>query len=488
MAFSVDEAIVRAKSLAMLGDIDQAKQLYRTVLETFPNNKQAHDGLAELDNFLKQINALVVLYRQGRLEAVLEQGEALSKQYPQSFVLCDIMSTINARLRRWDAAKIFVTKMLQIKPDHAVTHYNLGIILKELGRHGEAIDCFIKAVQINPGYADAHNNLGNSFRELGRYDEAHRHYRKALELRPSQAEVHSNLADLLNVLGKTQEALTEARRAIALNPQYAEAYVNAAAITLTAGEPEEALRWLDRLATFAPDHPGGLLARARALLECDRPKEALEAARRAVTVTPKSGEAANALGQVLAELDQSEEALAMFERAAMLPAPQPEDALINKGILLMQIDRNSEALAAYDAALAINHASARALFNRIGIRSSATDDTDIARMELLLASGAVESNDNKIMLHFTLGKAWLDAGDGDRAFAHLAEGNRLKRKSIIYDPDAMERRFAQIAESFNPGLMARFADAGDAADVPVFVLGMPRSGTTLIEQNSCLSP
>ena len=144
MAFSVDEAIVRAKSLAMLGDIDQAKQLYRTVLETFPNNKQAHDGLAELDIFLKQINALVVLYRQGRLEAVLEQGEALSKQYPQSFVLCDVMSTINARLRRWDAAKIFVTKMLQIKPDHAVTHYNLGIILKELGRHGEAIDCFTR--------------------------------------------------------------------------------------------------------------------------------------------------------------------------------------------------------------------------------------------------------------------------------------------------------------------------------------------------------
>jgi tetratricopeptide (TPR) repeat protein len=482
MAFSVDEAIVRAKSLAMLGDIDQAKQLYRTVLETFPNNKQAHDGLAELDIFLKQINALVVLYRQGRLEAVLEQGEALSKQYPQSFVLCDIMSTINARLRRWDAAKIFVTRMLQIKPDHAVTHYNLGIILKELGRHGEAIDCFIKAVQINPGYADAHNNLGNIFRELGRYDEAHQHYRKALELRPSQAEAHSNLADLLNVLGKTQEALAEARRAIALNPQYAEAYVNAAAITLTAGEPEEALRWLDRLATFAPDHPGGLLARARALLECDRPKEALEAARRAVTVTPESGEAANALGQVLAELDQSEEALAMFERAAMLPAPQPEDALINKGILLMQIDRNSEALAAYDEALAINHASARALFNRVGIRSNVTDDPDIARMESLLASGAVESNDNKIMLHFTLGKSWLDAGDGDRAFAHLAEGNRLKRKSIIYDPDAMERRFAQIAESFNPGLMARFADAGDAADVPVFVLGMPRSGTTLIEQ------
>ena len=180
--------------------------------------------------------------------------------------------------------------------------------------------------------------------------------------------------------------------------------------------------------------------------------------------------------------DKSSEALAVFERAAKLPAPQPESALIGKGALLMELGRNPEALEAFDAALAVNRNSARALFNRTSIRKCAAGDPDIARMESLLESGAVEACDDKIMLHFALGKVWLDAGDSERAFAHLEEGSRLKRASFEYDPDATERWVAEIAESFSPDLMARFAGAGDKSDVPVFVLGMPRSGTTLIEQ------
>jgi tetratricopeptide (TPR) repeat protein len=359
---------------------------------------------------------------------------------------------------------------------------NLGIILQEEGKLDESLDALRRATAFAPESPENHNNLGNTLKRLGRLEEARQEYMEALRLRPEYGEAHNNLAFLLNCLGCYDEAAAEVKQAIELNPHYVDAYINAAGIALAKKEPMEALRWLNNLASFAPDHPGGLTARAKAMLECDQPRDALEAARRAVAAAPENGEAAEVLAQALGMIGQCDEALAAFDTAASLPCPEPENAMIGKAALLSELGRSGDAQGALDAALAINPNSVRALFNRAAIRKYAAGDSEIERMEQMLASGRQLAQDDVLMLHFALGKAWLDAGDGTRAFVHLAEGNRMKRATYVYDAAATDGWLAAIAARFPAAVFARFAGAGDPSEVPVFVVGMPRSGTTLIEQ------
>ena len=188
------------------------------------------------------------------------------------------------------------------------------------------------------------------------------------------------------------------------------------------------------------------------------------------------------MAQALGKLGNTEEALTAFDKAASLPCPQPENAVIGKAALLDELGRSAEAQDTLDKALGINPNSARALSNRSSGKKYAPGDAEIDRMEQLLLSGGAAARDDVLMLHFALGKAWLDVGDADRAFKHLAEGNRLKRATFAYDAAATDRWMASVAEKFTPTAMQRFAGSGDASDVPVFVVGLPRSGTTLIEQ------
>ncbi len=192
-----------------------------------------------------------------------------------------------------------------------------------------------------------------------------------------------------------------------------------------------------------------------------------------------SSEAHIAAGAAFQEAGQFEAALAHYEKAAELAPPGFESPLSNKAQLLMEMGQIAESLKTVDQALSINPRSAHAWFLRGQMKNFTAGDADLPKMEsaLIEATGMA-----RILLHFTLGKAWMDVGDGDRAFAHLQAGNRLRRSSFRYNPEATRRWMASIGESFAADLPGKFAGAGDPSDRPIFVIGMPRSGTTLVEQ------
>lgn len=466
---TIEEAIARAYGHWNAGQNAQAEQLCTQVLQQQPQHASS----------LHLMGLLAFTHGNRPLAIDYLRRACAAPSAPATFH--SNLAEICRQSGQMAEAEAAARRALAIDNQLVAGWTNLGIILQESGKLEESAHCLKRALTRAPS-PEAHNNLGNTLKRMGRLEEARTHYQSALAMRPSYAEAHNNLGLLFNTLGDAEAAKIEIRRAIELSPQYADAYVNAAAVALTERAFGESLRWLDNLDSFAPDHVGGLIARARTLLELDRREEAVEAARRAAGMAPQNGEAADVLGQMLAAQERSDEALAMFDRAAKLPAPQPESALIGKGALLMEIGRNEEALTAFDAALAINPTSPRALFNRTNARKHTADDPDIARMESLLSGGGAESRDDKTMLHFALGKAWMDAGDGVRAFGHLDAGSRLKRATFAYDPDEMDHWIDQTIRVFTPELMARFDRAGDSSQTPVFVVGMPRSGTTLLEQ------
>ncbi len=372
-------------------------------------------------------------------------------------------------------------RALALDPNFGGAWNNLGIILQEELKLDEAKVCLERALALEPNNPETLNNLANTFKRLGLAAEAETRWNAALAINPNYAEVYSNLANLLNDQGEYERAETMARRAIELSPRLADAYINLAAVATARHRHGEALRTLDALLAFAPSHPRALAARALALKELDRLDEALDAANRAALQAPASPEPHNAIGQVLQAMGRFEPALAAYDRAAALPGPAQQDAVANRGLLFMEFGRKAEALTALEDAAKAFPNSAGILLSQTDLRRFAPDDPLIVRMQALLAREGISVAD-RTTLHFGLGKAFLDSGDSEEAFRHYDEANRLKRSTFAYDPDANERWMASIAEAFSSALLEAKAEQGAHSSLPIFVVGMPRSGTTLVEQ------
>jgi tetratricopeptide (TPR) repeat protein len=358
---------------------------------------------------------------------------------------------------------------------------NLGIVLQERGNLEESLDCIRKALQLRPAYAEGHNNLGNTLKKLGRLEDAAHAYRKALSINPNAADAHGNFSATLCNLGQFDEARTHAKRAIEINPRASDAYANLAMVETKLGRHPEALALIEAALSFAPENIRLLLAQADLLKTLDRLDEGLIVSARAVALAPEDGDALNIHAMLLQTAGRYAEAIAGFDRAAQI-MPQPASAIANKALALMETGRRDEAMAAFEEALGRQPTLASTWFNRADAKKFTPDDPDIRAMEELLTSGAAQSYEDRMCLHFALGKAYLDANRTGPAFTHLGEGNRMKRATLSYDAGSTERWIASIIETFPAERFRRFAGAGMRSAVPVFVLGMPRSGTTLVEQ------
>ncbi|HEY1784554.1 MAG TPA: sulfotransferase, partial [Pirellulales bacterium] len=141
-----------------------------------------------------------------------------------------------------------------------------------------------------------------------------------------------------------------------------------------------------------------------------------------------------------------------------------------------------QALASYDRTLALGTGVIEAHYHRADLKTFHVGDPDLAALESLLANAGRLPAGKTLFVHFAISKALEDIGDHGRAFEHLLQGNALKRRGIEYHGPAYQRTFRLAAEAFNSQLLARFSGVGDPSPAPIFVLGMPRSGSTLVEQ------
>lgn len=467
---SIPEALSRAHAHWNAGQADRAELLCQRVLAAWPGQADALHLLGLIAHAYGSLDVAIGYLREAckapRAPAVFSAN--LAEMCRQKGLLGEAEQAAR-RAVAMDSALV-------------AGWNNLGIVLQEAGRFDESLTCLEHVIALQPEWAEAHNNLGNTLRRLGRFDLAEPHYRRAIELKSEYPEAHSNLAFLLSSQGKYDEAAQEAQLALDLNPRFVEAYLNLAEVESARHRYDAALRVLDMLRAFAPRHPVALVAYARLLHKLERDTEALEFARQAVAGAPQSAEAHHMLATVLQARGETEEALAAFERAAQLPGTVAEEALLGRAMVLAEAGRKDEALAAFDQALEAFPASAAIRAARADARTFQAGDPDFAVLEAFVAQGERCALQDRIAVQFALGKAYLDIEDSARAFAHFDAGNRVKRASFVYDAEAGERWLKHIADIFTPALFEQLQGMGAASELPVFIVGMPRSGTTLIEQ------
>jgi len=469
-SIDIGKTLARAYAHWQAGQADQAEILCQQVLSVWPGQSNAMHLMG------------LMAHAYGKLDlAIAHLRQACQAPRAPAVYFSDLAEMCRQRglLAEGEQA---ARRAVALDPNLPGAWNNLGIILQESLKLQESRICLQRVLALQPDNPEAHNNLGNTCKRLGLPGQAEQHWTRALALRPNYAEAYSNLANLLIDQGEYARAEDYARRAIEISPQFTDAYINLAGVETARQRYGDALRWLNALLSFAPMHAGGLAAQALTLKQLDQLDAALNAAQMAVAAAPDNPEAHNALGQVLQAHGRLEPALAAFDRASILPGTVRETSLLNRAMLLTEFGRTEAARAAFDEVTAAFPDSVQGWAGQIDLRRIVPDDPALARLQAALGQSDARSRADQTTLHFALGKAFMDLGDSPRAFEHFNAGNRLKRDTFAYDPGATSAWCAAIARTFTRDLMAAKFGQGDPSDLPVFVLGMPRSGTTLIEQ------
>ena len=249
--FSVEQSLMKAKSCAYKGEIIEAQKLYETILKKFSNNLRAQQGLAALKKYninkniqnppQEVIDQLVNLYNQGQFAVVVDQAEALVKQYPTSILIWNILGATYIAWGFFVKATEALQKVTELNPNYDIGFNNLGIALKNQGRVDEAVETFQKALLINPLSYEAFNNMGNTLQNNGKLDDAIKAYNEALFIKPNHAHSHNNMGGALEHKGKIEEAIVSYKKSISLNPTYADAHQNLGYLYLNNGKLKEGL-------------------------------------------------------------------------------------------------------------------------------------------------------------------------------------------------------------------------------------------------------
>jgi tetratricopeptide (TPR) repeat protein len=353
---------------------------------------------------------------------------------------------------RLQQAQRLYRRFLSAYPDHPDALHLLGLVLRQSGDNDGAEPLFKRAIARNPNNALYHSNLGNTLRDRGRLAEAARCYRRALALDPRLAAAHSNLGRVLREQGELAEAVAACRRAVELEPNLVEGW-----------------------------HNLGL-----ALDEAGQARDAATAYRRALALSPALVEARYALGRLLQQAGLYDDAVACYQEVVR-SQPEHRDALYNMGLARYTQGDASGALECYDRALRIDPHHAGTHLNRALAKKHRPGDGDAEPIDALLRREDL-SEEDAAKLHYALGKIHEDCGRYDEAFASFKRGNELRPKKTEYSADAHCAQIDRLIRVFSPDLFAEKADLGCDSDLPVFIVGMPRSGTTLVEQILCSHP
>jgi tetratricopeptide (TPR) repeat protein len=363
-------------------------------------------------------------------------------------------------------------------PASAEAHNNLGVVLQMMKRHAEALASYDKAIALRPDHSGAYNSRGVTLRDMNRYAEALASYDKAIALKPDDAMAHNNRGVALQETKRYAEALASYDKAVALKSDCAEAHNNRGLTLIEMKRYAEALASCDRAIALKPDYATAHNSRGLVLQELRQYAEALAGCETAIALRPDYAEAHSNRGVLLRELKRYPEALASCDRAIALK-PDCAEAYQNRGIILVDTGDMRGAEEMFVRALALRPNFSMPLFNLTKIRKYRdANHGDAGHIHRLLNDPGVSPGDREC-LYFSLGKIYDDCGSYDEAFESYRRANQIRNSTVSYDPDSVSHATDSIIDVFSKDFLARPFPFASASRSPVFIVGMPRSGTTL---------
>ncbi len=456
----------------------------------------------------------LALHRQGRFEDAARGYESVLAAEPAHVDALVHLGALRLRQGFPTEAEVLLRRAAAVA-ESAEVHANLAATLQALGRREDAVAHYQQALVLKPDMVDAQFGLAACLQALGRHADAIACYEAILAVVPAHPEANFGLATLFANLDRADEAIASFRAALAADAEFAEASQGLGTQLMQRGEVEEAITCFRQALEVDPDYVEARLALGLALQRLHRDDEAMAAYRAALEVDPGRAAAHYGVGTILCRKHRDAEAIQHYQTAL---ARQPEylPAMAGMAGALITLGRHAEAIALCRQAIATNPDYAPAM-SALGVALAEVGDIEAAEVEsrravalapqrldfcyVLAQLVKVQRGDQVLdaleaalpraaslpppeqcWLHFGLAKSYDDIGERDRGFAHLLEGNAIKRRQYGYDEAKDLRAMDRIRKVFTAQLMAARRDVGDPSTLPVFIVGMPRSGTTLVEQ------
>jgi tetratricopeptide (TPR) repeat protein len=380
-------------------------------------------------------------------------------------------------LRHFDAAGNRLQAILEREPDNGRALQELGHLARDRGDRARAIDCYGRAVTANPALIASYRHRLTLLREAGREREA---AVTAAQLSRIEALPKALLAvtDLL-AQGRILKAEQLCRQFLQQTPHHTEAMRLLAEIGVRMGALEEADFLLESACQLAPDDAALRIDHIRVLSKRQRFESSLQAATELLERAPQNLQYQSLQAIEQLQLGHYEAAITGFDRI-LERLPDDPATLTSRGHALKTCGRSDEAIAAYRRA-ARHRDHGEAWYALANLKTYRFDDDEIARMGELLASpqaGFME----RVYLAFALGKAHEDRGEYADSFDHYRQGNTLKRRQLRYRSTQFSAEVDAQCRALAPELFARRRGAGCTARDPIFIVGLPRAGSTLLEQ------
>ncbi len=358
---------------------------------------------------------------------------------------------------------------------------NAGAACLALGRPEDAIPYLQRALMLAPQHGDAHQNLATALLALERYDQARVHYERAMQFSPADPAPANSLGLMLLARAEHDAAAAAFRAAIERAPGAADLHTNLGYALHGAGAIEASAAALLHAVELAPEYPRALAGAGNLLWLLERYDQAVPLLERAVAIDPADAKSWNVLGLVLHRLGRGAEAVSAFERAVAAD-PALADAHYNLGVISLYLGAIPRAQAAFASALELVPGNVKYYDGWFNTHTAGVaDESRIARLQALLDNEPL-TDEARIQAHFTLAKVCEDLARYGEAFEHLIAGSAAKRALVTYDEARELGLMQRIAATFTSQRMRALAGGGNPSDTPVFIVGMPRSGTTLVEQ------
>ncbi len=392
--------------------------------------------------------------------------------------LASLLGAALNRQGRGAEAEPLLRQALVDLPEYAKGHEELGRALQQMGRAEEGIGRLRQAVALDPKLQSAQLALVQALTEAGWTADAEAAMQAFLRAHPAH-EMLAQAAEF-HQAGKLEDAERIYRQILQRDPKHVEALRLLALIAFNYEHYGQAEQLLKRAVDIAPDYLAGWIDLSRAQLERLDLPAAAASIERAALLNPRSSIVQVHVANVQARSGRHEEAIATYRRALELN-PESMPAELGLGNVLKTVGRQAEAIAAYRHAASRRPSASEAWWSLSNLKTFRFGDDDIAEMQRQLGRDDL-GPEPRVQFSFALAKALEDRGEYARAFQLYAAGNRARRALAHYDPVQTEVIHDRIRAVFDAGFLARHAGAGDPDPAPIFVVGLPRSGSTLIEQ------
>lgn len=468
---TIDNAFRLATQLQEEGQLAKAEEILNRILQSNPTHAYALHLLG------------VIAYQSGDITLAISLIQKALNSDASVELFHRNLGEMYRQLKMLDLSIECGQRAVKLNPYSAVALSNLGVAYYDAKNHRESEICHQRALALNPQQSHSLNNMGSLCKERQDIEEAKRYYKSAIAVSPGYVEPLNNLGAVFIAEQQFSQAIEILKRAIACAPTFADAYCNLGFAYHGLDDEALAFYYFQQALQLRPHYAEVYIGLSKVYNTQSDFEAAERYALKAIELDPSKAEFYQCLAEVYSEKGDAEQAMAYFDRALSID-PGSASAHLSKGNLLIELGEATEAesllsYAATDRSLATQLSAHCSL---IQLHTMTPDDKSMQALLSIAEKHHDLPPNQQEYLHFSLGKCYEDIGEWSTAFEQFSLGCQLKRRRIHYSHEEQQQFVLRIIQTLTKDTIDNLRASANASTLPIFVLGMPRSGTSLIEQ------